>query len=538
MSRWLAHPDWALTVLAGSAGLALLAALAAWRARRALRRIGAAALGAGGGRDALLLAALLAVGLALLGPRLGTRFVDVPGHGIDVVLLLDVSRSMEAEDAPPSRLARARDAARDVLLALGPGDRAALAVFAGHGGLLTPLTSDAAALVEMLPSIDTELMSDRGSRFARGVEAALRAFDPASLRPGVVIALGDGERAHRIAAADLERVARAGVRVVAGAVGSAAGTTLPSAGGALRDASGAPVITRRETRGFERFAAASGGAVLLADEWGALDAEALLAAARRGLRPGPGGTLRRELPVSHAALPAALAFALLLAELLANDPLAHAARRRLRPALALLLLGAAAAPELAALEERVRRRPEDARALVALGVARAEAGDPEEAARAFAAAAVRARERELIALASYDLGVARLESGDFAGARDAFFDALALAPDDAEAKFNLEWALRALASAPPPPEPAPGEAGEEPPASEEEAVAEEEAPEPAPAPEAAEPAPADAGDAGREEPALTPEEVARWLEAVEDRPLPAFRAALDEDTGPRTGPQW
>jgi Ca-activated chloride channel family protein len=543
----LAHPEWAALLLGAWALLSVLTGLALWRARRALHRIGAGALGAGAGRDAALLLALAAIALALLGPRFGTRLVEVPGNGIDVVLLLDVSRSMDAEDTPPSRLARARDAARDVLLALAPGDRAALAVFAGHGALLTPLTSDAPALVELLPALDTELMSDRGSRFARGVEAALGAFEPASQRPGVVIALGDGERAHPIAGSDLDRVRSAGVRVVAGAIGSDAGTTLVGASGPLRDAAGAPVVTRRETRGFERFAAASGGAVLRADAWGVLDAGALLAAARRGLEPGPGGTLRRELPVTHAALPAALAFALLLAELLARD--LRAARRGLgrarqpAPALALLaaaLLGAAA-PELVALEEWVRRHPEDARALVALGVARAEAGDPEEAARAFAAAAVRARTAEDAALASYDLGVARLEAGDFAGARDAFFDALALAPHDAQAKFDLEWALRALASAPPAP-PEPGDPGEEPPSPN----AEREAHEPAPAPEAPpdaapEPAPgaeAQASAPGAQEAPLAPEDVARWLDAVHDRPLPAFRALLEEGAGPRTGPQW
>ena len=108
-----------------------------------------------------------------------------PADGIDVVVLLDVSRSMDATDTPPSRLVRARAAARDLLLALGPGDRAALAVYAGHGALLTPLTSDAAALVEMLPALDSELMSDRGSRFARGRRRGarrLRAREPAPAR--------------------------------------------------------------------------------------------------------------------------------------------------------------------------------------------------------------------------------------------------------------------------------------------------------------------------------------------------------------------
>jgi len=538
------HSDLLLPLLGALAALALLATAATWRARRSLDRLGAGALAAGGWRDAALVAALLLLAFAWLGPRFGTRLVDVPGDGIDVVVLLDVSRSMDATDTPPSRLVRAREAARELLLALGPGDRAALAAYAGHGALLTPLTSDAAALVEMLSALDTELMSDRGSRFARGVAAALGAFERGSLRPGVVIALGDGENAHVGTDADLAAVAGAGLRVVAGAIGSDTGTVLAGAAGPLREPSGAIVVTRRETQGFARFADATGGAVLLADAWGALDSSALLTAARRGLEPGPGGSLRREMPVTHTALPATLAFVLLLAELLAHDPVARAARARLGrarlpalAALAALALGAAATPELAALEAHVRRHPDDARALIALGVARAEAGDPAEAARAFAAAAVRARAPEDVALASYDLGVALLEAGDFEAARDAFFDAIALAPDDEAAKFNLEWALRALSAAPPPPE-AGEPSGEPPPEGEER---EDEAEAPAPLPEDApqpEPAPAEAGDSLPRHAELTPEDVARWLDAVPDRPLPAFRASVEEAPGPRSGPQW
>jgi len=530
----LAHPDWAAPLLGAWAALALLAGAAAWRARGWLARLGARGVGAGAGRDAALSAALLAIVLALLGPQLGTRTVAVPADGIDLVLLIDVSRSMDATDAPPSRLARAREAARAVLSGLAAGDRAALGVYAGAGALLTPLTHDAAALVELLPALDTEWMSDRGSRLAAGVEAALPAFEAASARPRVVLALGDGERAALVSDELLDTLANERVRVVAGVIGSAAGATLMGPAGPLRDWSGEIVVTRRETRGFERFAAASEGAVLLADEWGALDANALLSAAKRGLRPGPGGTILRELPATYSTAPAALAFALLLAELLAGARLRRATPRLRRGALAavaLLALGASA-PALDELEARVREAPGDARALVALGMARAEAGDPEEAARAFAAALVRAREPELIALASYDLGVALLELGDFAGAGDAFFDALAYAPRDAEAKFNLEWALRAQGSEPPPPPP-PTPSSEPPPpdAEPEEAAEQPPAPEPAPAP------PSEAGDAA-EQPALAPEDVARWLESVRDVPPPALRGAGEAGSAPRRGPQW
>src|SRR5262249_5863871 len=151
------------------------------------------------------------------------------------------------------------------------GDRAALAVYAGQGALLTPLTHDTAALDELLSTLDTEWMVDRGSRFWTGLEAALGAFEPGSLRPRVVLALGDGERAELAPSELLDTLRREQVRIVAGAIGSEAGTVLMSAAGPLRDWNGEVVVTRRETRGFQRFAEATGGALLLADEWGALD---------------------------------------------------------------------------------------------------------------------------------------------------------------------------------------------------------------------------------------------------------------------------
>ena len=554
----LAHPDWALPLLAVWAALALLAGAALLRARVWLARVGASPLGAGGARDAALCAALLAIVVALVGPQLGTRSVAVPADGIDLVVLLDVSRSMDAADAAPSRLARARIAARDVLLALAPGDRAALAVHAGHGALLTPLTHDAAALVELLPSLDSEWMADRSSRLWVGIEAALPAFEPDSRRPRVVLALGDGERAHLVPDASFDALARAQVRVVAGAIGSEAGTALMGPAGPLLDWNGQTVVTRRETRGFERFAAATGGAVLVADEWGALDASALLAEAKRGLRPGPGGTILRELPATHVALPAALAFALLLAELLAGERFGLGARLRSArwrgavAAAALLALGAGGPPELDALEARVARVPEDARSLIALGIARAQSGDPAEAAHALAAAVVRAHEPAEIALASYDLGVALLELADFAGARDAFFDALAYAPDDRQAKFNLEWALRALErqaqptqppETPPrsePPPPGRDDRGDDSAAAQAPKAGEAE-PEPAPRPE---PSGEDRPERGAEGAAaaapepLAPEEIARWLESVRDVPPPALRGAYGEGAASRSGPQW
>ena len=143
----LSHPEWLPAVVALVGTGSVLALAGGLRARARLRALlGDAAPGAGLRADAILAVALAAVGLALLGPRAGHRAERVKVSGVDLVVLLDVSRSMDARDAPPSRLERAVRVAADVLAGLGSGDRAALAAFAGRGVLLTPLTPDAGAL--------------------------------------------------------------------------------------------------------------------------------------------------------------------------------------------------------------------------------------------------------------------------------------------------------------------------------------------------------------------------------------------------------
>lgn len=504
-AAWLAHPEWlgalAATLVAAAAALLAGALRARTRGRRLLGRAAppAAALFA---RDALLLAALAALALALLGPRLGERTEVLPSSGADVVLLLDVSRSMDARDTPPSRLERAQRAAAGLLARLEPGDRVALAAFGARGVLLTPLTPDSAALGEMLPAVDHELLRERGSNLASGVRAALGAYEEGSLRPRVLVVLSDGEDPWH--GGELARVAaeaaRAGVRSLAVAFGSEAGAAIPDHGAPLRDASGAAVRTRRELRALERLTDATRGALFLADAFGGVDVASLAAQARRDVAGAPGTPVLRRVPAVRVAPFAALALALLLAELALpwsgrgrppHAGLAHRLRRatvsearrgtrgaasaRARRAAAaglaaLLAVAAADSPDpareddalpelpLAELEARIRARPTDPELLIHLGVARARRGQDEAAARAFGAAAAHARDPALVALAYYDLGVSALEARELERARDAFFDALVFAPGDRRTQFNLEWTLRALSERPPRELPAQGEA--------------------------------------------------------------------------------
>ncbi len=532
----LAHPEWLGGVAAALGAAAAAVALARLRAARRLRTLlGAVAAPSAFplASDLALLAAAACIGLALLGPRLGERTLGEPAGGVDLVLLMDVSRSMDARDVPPSRLDRARRTAAQVLERLAPGDRAALAAFAGRGVLLTPLTPDAGALVELLPAVDTELMGPGGSRLGAGVEAAIEAFEAGSERPRVLLVLGDGEDPEALSEFGVASALRARVRVVAVTFGSEVGATIPDHGVPLRDARGVAVVTRRGSERPSRLSSATGGALFEADAWGTVDPDRLVGALRRDAGAASGESVERRVAAVRVWPFAALAFLLLVVEarpalaLRRARRVAHSAALRGAATLALAVLclapagptGVASADDdasLAAREEEVRAHPTDARALLRLGAARMQRGQADGAARAFLAAALYASEAELAATGYYALGVAGLERGDLEGARDAFFDALALAPGDRRARFNLEWTLVALERLPPPEAPArPEESARE---------GEENAGErrvPPPRPEASEATTPEAAPL----PSLSEAERRRLLDQVRDDPSRAFREA-------------
>jgi len=527
------HPEWQ-TGLVATLALAFAAVAAA---RFAARRRGRRLLGPRGvglvswASDAALLTAAAAIALALLGPRLGERTLWVRSSGVDVVVLVDVSPSMVARDTPPSRLTRAREAARRVLSELAPGDRVALAAFSGRGVLLTPLTPDTRAIRRMLPSLTPDLIQERGSQIGEGVRAALGAFDPTSDRPRSLFLVSDGEDP---AGGDLgvAEAVQLGVRVVAAVFGREEGATIPQQGGLLHDANGRVVVSRRELAPVSQLVSATDGRLLVADRWGEVDVS--LALETLGVERGstPGELVARRVPATRVAPVAALAFALLALEL------ARGGRRRrtTRPALAgalaaTLAAGVLGSTELRELEAEVRARPHDAGALVALGVARADAGDAEEAARAFFAAAAGADDPELAALAYYDLGVAELALGRWAAASQAFYDALALQPEDLEAKFNLEWSLRALRDTAPPADTEP------PPAAPPEPAGSRQEPAGASDPQPAETSPSGEGERERVPRDLDPEAVEHWLEQVPDEPARALRDAARSGRRPSRAPQ-
>lgn len=264
-----------LWLLLAAPALALFIALAARRRAALLRRFAEPVLlprlGASGAparrwtRAALAVASVALLALALARPQWGSRIELVQRKGLDIVIAVDVSQSMLAEDIRPNRLARSKQEIQRFVEALD-GDRVALVAFAGDAFLQSPLTSDYAAFRLFLDVLEPSLVGTPGTDLARALETAVKAFPENSgrNRDRVVILLTDGEdhggRALRVA----EEAARAGIRIHAVGIGSESGVPIPvkDASGRrqfLRDRRGDIVTTRLDASTLAAIAKATGG---------------------------------------------------------------------------------------------------------------------------------------------------------------------------------------------------------------------------------------------------------------------------------------
>ena len=132
----------------------------------------------------LLVIGLVLLIVALARPKFGVYFTEVSRRGADIVILLDVSKSMTAEDVGQSRLARAKSDIRDLLTRLA-GDRVGLVVFAGKPVTKAPLTSDHGFFLSMLNEIDTDSAPAAAASSATASASAWRYWNvaPTGIRP-------------------------------------------------------------------------------------------------------------------------------------------------------------------------------------------------------------------------------------------------------------------------------------------------------------------------------------------------------------------
>jgi Ca-activated chloride channel family protein len=238
---WL-HPTY-LWFLTGGIAVALLVAWAAWQRRRTAERFGSASTVQQLARSVqparrltrsiLLVMVVTLAAVALAGPRLGTRVQEVERKGVDLVVALDVSQSMLAEDVAPNRLERAKNEIKLLVDELS-GDRVGLVLFAGDGFVQCPLTTDYDAVRLFLDVAEPSLIPTPGTNFEAAFRAARQAFDRTrpdttggQPRSRALLVVSDGEN-HEGDIDDLQGMAEdRGWKVFSAGVGERDGAPVP-----------------------------------------------------------------------------------------------------------------------------------------------------------------------------------------------------------------------------------------------------------------------------------------------------------------------
>ncbi|MEA2712272.1 MAG: Ca-activated chloride channel [Gemmatimonadales bacterium] len=471
--------------------VALAFGFAAWLARRRRIRmarrwspsLGRLARGRGGWAPAVVgLSALLAA-VALAGPRAGRTEVRTQTRALSMVLAVDISRSMLAEDAAPSRLQRAGREARRLIQDL-EGDRLGLIAFAGRSYILSPLTVDGGAIRMYLDAMDPDLASEGGTSLsavlAQGTELLAAATDAADR---VLAVFTDGEAHDTLpeVIAQAEALKKAGVHLIVVAEGRALPTRIPvrdSAGTLLeykQDEEGNVVRTQRRDDILRAVVDAAEGTLVpneLPDQAGAV--RDLVAALKRS----PTSETRTADLVPRAWIPVLGAALILLGYTLVRPG----------PALVglagVLLLSGRAEAQRPTAGTRAMAAGDPARAAAeflkeagsgsARDTAFYNAGTAALQARRFDVArgaleeAAKSLDPDLRYRALYNLGLLGLLAAEtdstkrqeiLGQAADRLREALRLQPSSARAKWNLELAERRQ----PPPPPSGGGGGPKPP---------------------------------------------------------------------------
>ncbi|MBQ0124130.1 MAG: VWA domain-containing protein [Bacteroidales bacterium] len=263
----IAQPDWLLLLLIVPL-LFVFYGIYLRRRRRNIARFGdektvlqlmpKASTAKGWLKVSLLAAAWFFFVIGLCKPQLGARVKEHETNGVEVMIALDVSNSMLAEDYSPNRLERSKLAISRLVDKL-QGDRIGLIIFAGQAFTQLPITADYVSAKIFLNSISTESVPIQGTALADAITSAARSFSSQSDRSRAIVLITDGEDHEGDVLEAAKNVAQEGIRIYTIGVGSPQGKPIPVNGELMKDSNGEIVVSKLDENTLQQIAAISDG---------------------------------------------------------------------------------------------------------------------------------------------------------------------------------------------------------------------------------------------------------------------------------------
>lgn len=221
-------------------------------------------------RMAVVALALFFALLALARPQWGFVWEETKRSGLDIMIAIDVSKSMLATDVKPNRLERSKFAVKDLVKQLN-GDRLGLIAFAGTSFLQCPLTIDYNGFLLALDDLTTSTIPRGGTSITSAIREAIDAFKGPEKKYKVLVIITDGEDFEGDALAAAKQAADMGIKIYCVGVGTTEGELIPvsnDAGGRgyLADRSGAVVKTRLNEELLKKIAISTGGSYVHATQ--------------------------------------------------------------------------------------------------------------------------------------------------------------------------------------------------------------------------------------------------------------------------------
>ena len=207
--------------------------------------------------------ALVFIVIGLARPQFGSKLKEVTRTGIEMMLAVDVSTSMLAQDFEPIRLERTKFAI-DRLAEKLHEDRIGLIVFAGDAYVQLPITSDYVTARNFARNISPDMVSRQGTALGAAIELASGSFTSGSEGSRVIILISDGENHEDDAMAAAEAAARQGIKIYTIGIGTPEGAPIRIGGDFIKDEEGKMVVSKLDEQTLEQIALTTGGGYIRA----------------------------------------------------------------------------------------------------------------------------------------------------------------------------------------------------------------------------------------------------------------------------------